>query len=483
MATAPKAKSVENLLKQTNADVFNAVRNESSTTFQDRIPAADQGDLAQTMREMDRIGQPIWNEFANNLVNRIGLVVMQSMAWTNPLKYLKKGMMEYGDKIEEYRINLIQANRYDPNECYQDVFACNPPETASAFHEINRQDTYFYTINEMMLRRAMLNEYGLAQYINEASQVPYTSDELDEYLIMKNLFKLYEEAYGYYKIQVPEITAQATKAEVEAQALVIAQKIDEIKYMFDFLKSDYNGLGWPTTSRGYDIIVFAEPRLASVLDTYVVPFAFRETNAINLRVIPIDSFDIPGCQAIVCDERHIMCYDTYMAFKSIENPKGRSWNYFWHHDGIYSLSKMVNAVMLTTETGTATVEPSFDVTAVTVDYAQVGGEKPTYAEVGKKTRMAASVTGTMTPSTAEMNIPQGVMWSITATDGKPLSQHTYIDAEGVLSIGDDEANTAVTLTATSPYPSKATATKGQLIAGTLIVGVGAKYVPPEPGTE
>lgn len=475
MATPPKTKSVENLLKQSNADVFNAVRNSASTTFQDRIPAADQGDLAQTMRQLDQFGQSMWNEFADALVNRIGMVIMQTNSWSNPLKYLKRGMMEYGDKIEEVRMNLIEAHRYDPNKCYEDVFACNPPEIATAFHTINRQDTYYYTLNEMLLRRAMVNEGQLAQVVNEASNLPYLSDEVDEYLIMKNLFKLYEETYGYYKIQVPAIENTLNSTEVEQQAKFIAQQIDEIKYMFDFMKSDYNGLGWPTTSRGYDIIVFAEPHLASVLDTYVLPFAFRETNAINLHVIPIDHFDIDGCQAIVCDERHIMCWDTYMAFKSIENPKGRSWNYFWHHDGIYSLSYFVNAVMFTTNAGTAVVKPSFDVTAVAVS---IDGTE-TFATAGEDLRLKATVTGSVTPTGADIDIPQAAIWTISATDGVPLAQRTYIDPEGVLHVDANEKNTKVTVTATSPYPSKAEATKGQLISGSLVIGIGA-VVPVEP---
>lgn len=451
--------------KATNANILNAIREEASPTYQERIPAADQGDIASTIKAMDSY-RPAWNEFANALVNRIGMVVMQGQTWSNPLKSLKRGMMEYGDTVEEYRTNLIQAHRYDPNECHEDIFSCAPVETASAFHDINRQDYYKLTVNEMLVRRAMLNEYGLQEYVNSVMEAPYISDELDEYLIMKNLFRLYDQEQGYFKVQVPAVENKLDKASIEAQALYIAQIIDEYKYNFDFMKSDYNGLHWPTSSRGHKIIVFAEPHLASVLDTYVIPYAFRDTNAIRLEIIPIDDFGIEGCQAIMCDERHIFCWDTYMAFKSIENPQGRSWNYWWHHDGIYSLSKFVNAVMFTTNAGTPQVKPTFDVTGVAVE---ADGGAAT-VKPGGELRLKATVTGTVTPENS-MEIPQGVMWSISATGGKPLADRTYIDAEGMLHVGEGETNAKLTVTATSVYPSKAEATKGQYITGTIDVVV------------
>ena len=59
--------------KATNANILNAIREEASPTYQERIPAADQGDITATIKAMDSY-RPAWNEFANALVNRIGMV-------------------------------------------------------------------------------------------------------------------------------------------------------------------------------------------------------------------------------------------------------------------------------------------------------------------------------------------------------------------------------------------------------------------------
>lgn len=466
-------------LKASNREILMGIWNDASSEYQRRIPRADQGDIADTLKALDTF--PIlWNEFRDALINRIGLVVMQTNTWTNRLKPLKKGMMEYGETIEEIRTNLIQAQRYDPNKCYEDVFKCDPVETAANFHEINRQDFYPLTVNEPILRRAFVSNDGLQQYITEVMNAPYISDEYDEYLIMKNLFKLYEDTYGYYKVQVPEITDVLNGQEVQAQAQAIAQVIDEYKSLFNFMPTKFNGLGWPTSTEGFKIYVFATPRLASVLRVYVLPFAFRENSAIDIDIIEIDDFGIPGCQAIMADERHIMCYDTYMAFKGIENPKGRTWNYFWHHDGIYSLSKFVNAVMFTTEAGTVVPPtPTYTITEVTPALAEVNGTVPTYVAKGGKTPMTATVTGTTTPE-GEGEVPQAVMWSLTGSAVIPLGQHTYIDSDGWLHVDEHEQNAKVTVKATSPYRNSQTA---ENVSGEVEVNIGAAPVADEPGAD
>lgn len=458
-------KNLKALKRVDNATMLAAVWNEASTEYQKRIPLADQGEIAKTIQHLDRYPD-LCNELVTSLINRVGLVVMQTNSWTNPLKPLKKGMMEYGETIEEIRTNLIQAVRYDPNECYTDVFACHDVETETAFHSINRQDMYQLTVNKMMLRRAFTTEYGLQEYITQLMETPYTSDEYDEYLIMKNLFKLYDEAYGYYRVQIPQIANPLAGGEVMSQAQAIAASIEELKFMFDFMKSDYNGLGWPTSSRGYKIIVFARPHLAAVLNTYVIPFAFRDTNAIDLDIIPIDDFGIPGCEAIMCDERHLMVYDTYMEFASIQNPRGRSWNYWWHHDGIYSLSKFVNAVMFTTEAGSVTPPaPTYNITAVTPAIAPAkDGTVPTFAPKGDEIHMTATVEGTTDPVGAE--VPQAVMWFVSGQ----TSQRTWIDNDGWLHVGTDEEAAKVTVMAVTPYRN---ADNPEGVSGTVEVGIGA----------
>jgi hypothetical protein len=467
-------------LNADNVAILNAIRNSSSLAYQQRIPAATQGDIQQTVDNLLEY-KPAMNEFVDALVNRIGDVVVKSKIWSNPLSRFKRGMLQYGDTIEELGLDLLEAKRYDPNKCYEDVFKCNPPDVMSNFHTINRQDYYELTINEMLLRRAFLSDYGLQDLVGRVMETPYTSDYWDEYLIMKNLFAEYARVDGFYKVHVPDATTVTTRAERTDVAMTITESVRSMAGRLKFISRDYNAAHLPTSAKPGELVLFATPEFIAMLDVNVIAFAFNVSAAdINLSIVEIDDFGIDGCQAILVDEDFFMCADTLISFESIRNPKAMSWNYWLHHWGIYSVSRFVSAVMFTTEAGSSVSAPSLSVASVEVDYAEVDGTKPTFAEKGGKTRFIATVDGTVNPPTPGIGVPQGVVWSITASD-KPLSTKTFVDAEGVLHVWADEEATNVTIQAATTYIDPSSPVSGQTAkTATLIVGLGSAYIPPKP---
>jgi len=470
-------------LDASNAQILNAVRVDASQAYQQRVPAATQGDITESINALINY-RPAMNEFLDALVNRIGDVVVKSKIWSNPLAQFKRGMMQYGDTIEEIATELIQAHRYDPNNCMDDVFKCSPPEVMANFHTINRQDQYPLTVNDTMLRRAFLTDYGLQDLVGRILETPYTSDYFDEYLIMKNLFAEYARIDGFYKVQVPDISTAITRADKQDDAMAITEAVRGMAGKMKFLSSSYNAAGVPTFTNKSDLVLFCTPEFNAMLDVNVIAYAFNASAAdLTMRVVEVDDFGIDGCQAILCDSDFYMCADTLISFESIRNPKSMGWNYWLNHHGIYSVSRFVNAVMFTTETGTATTVPTITTTACTVDYATPkDGTKPTYAEKGGSTRLVATVTGSVTPETPGYEVPQGVTWAITANNtgvesgGVTLKNGTFIDAEGVLHVDADETAENVTVTATSTYidPTKAMGSQSYK-SGTLIVGIGKAY--------
>lgn len=467
-------------LSATNAQILNAIRTDASFAYQQRIPAATQGDITDTVNNLLEY-RPMMNEFIDALVNRIGDVVIKSKVWTNPLAQFKRGMMQYGETIEEIATTLLQAKRYDPNKCHDDVFKCNPPDVMSNFHSINRQDYYELTVNDMLLRRAFLTDYGLQDLVGRIMETPYTSDYWDEYLIMRNLFAEYARIDGFYKVKVPDAAGATTREGKQDRAMAITEAVRAMAGKMRFLSGQYNAAGAPTFTNPDDLVLFATPEFIAMLDVNVIAFAFNASAAnLDVRVVPVDDFGIDGCQAILCDRDFFMCADTLIDFESIRNPKAISWNYWLHHHGIYSVSRFVNAVMFTTEAGTSTTVPDIKATGVTVDYAtKADGIKPKFAVAGDKTRLTATVVGTVTEG---YEVPQGVTWTITAnntgveTGGVRLKTGTFIDAEGVLHVDPDETAKNVTVTATSTYINPSVAMGAQVYqSGTLVVGIGAKY--------
>lgn len=453
------------ILQADNAHIFDYIRNNSSLAYQERVPEATKGNIAQVVSSLQDY-KPVMNEFVDALVNQIGKIVIRNKIWSNPLGMFKRGMLRYGDTIEEVAMGLVRAHRYDPNKCYEDVWKCNKANVMSNFHKIDRQDMYEITISDAMLRRAFRSDDGIQRFLNDQMTIPYNSDYEDEFLIMKNLFVEYAKNDNFYKVRVPDVAQMKTRSEKSDAMAEIVEKIKVAAGMMGFLKTDYNAEHVPTFTPSSNLVLFATPQFLAPLDTSFLAFTFNIDKAtLPTRIVTIDDFGINGCQAILADKDIFMCADTLIDFESIRNPKQISWNYFLHHHGIYSMSRFVNAVMFTSKE--ETTADTFKMTTESVEVTAEGGKLQ--VPVGGKLQMHAKVTGS--------NAPQSVMWSLApkSEDGKEtrLKTGTYIDAEGVIHVSKSEKVKQVIVKAISTYadtdnvPSKHTP-----IVGSAVVTIG-----------
>lgn len=461
-------------LQATNAQILDAIRNESGNEYQQRIPASTQGDISRAVAELQTY-RPLMNQFVDALMNRIGSVVIQNRIWDNPLAQFKRGMLNYGDTIEETYTNLLKAQRFDPNTSHEDVFKKSKPDVKSAFHTIGRQDQYPVTIEDKMLRRAFLDETGLQTMVGTILQAPYNSDYYDEYLIMRNLLTEFAKNQQFYKVQIPNIL---TSTNLEKDMKFAVREMKSYANRFKFMSANYNPAGVTTFTPESDLVVFINTEFDAALDVEVLAAAFNMDKAEYLgRRVLVDDFGVDGCMAILADKNLFMCADTLIDFTSIYNPKALGWNYFLNHHGIYSLSRFMNAVMFTIETGSTVNMPDIALSGVTLDYAEVGGVKPEFAPLGESTRFEAVVAGTVTPATEGVIVPQSVVWSLSASDA-PTAMGTFIDPEGVLHVDEHEQATNVSITVTTTYVDPSSPLSGQsAYTDTLVVGIGSEYVP------
>src|SRR6478752_5070501 len=97
------------VLKPTSNEItLDRIRKKASPDYQARIPEATKAGVQATMKALMNY-RPARNEFIDSLVNRIGLVYAQNVSWANPLSEFKRGMLEFGDTIEEIQMGLIKA--------------------------------------------------------------------------------------------------------------------------------------------------------------------------------------------------------------------------------------------------------------------------------------------------------------------------------------------------------------------------------------
>ena len=161
--------SVKTAVKATNEAIINKVRANASLGYQERIPVVTRANLARTLEQLQNY-EPLWNEFVSVLINRIGLTLFNANSFTNKLRPLKSGAMNYGGVMQEIGANLLKGEAYDPNAT--NVFDAPKPDVEVNYHVINRRDVYPMRLNEDLLSEAFLNDGQLQAFMNAMLALP-----------------------------------------------------------------------------------------------------------------------------------------------------------------------------------------------------------------------------------------------------------------------------------------------------------------------
>lgn len=402
--------------------ILNTIRANASSDYQERVPVATQQNIAEVGNAITNY-EPTRNEFLNALINRIGMVIIQSRLYENPLREFKKGMLEFGKDIEEIFVEIAKAQSYNPEVAETEVFKRVIPDVKTIFHRMNRQDFYKVTISNDQLRTAFLSYRGIEDLIGRIVDSLYSGDNYDEFLLMKHLMLDYGDKGLFYPITVTAVTDEATAKKLTVKLRATAKTIG-------FMSPNYNAQGVHTFTPMEDIIIFMTPETEALMDVESLARAFNLEYADFLgRVVIVDDFGgLENVQALMVDRRWFMVYDTFFNFTEQYNAQGLYWNYFFHHWQVLSTSQFANAIAFTTET------PA--ITSVTIS--------PKTATVSKGQNVQFTTTVVATGMASE-----AISYNVTDA----VSDNTTITSNGLLIVGSDETATELTVSAISIFDS------------------------------
>mgnify|MGYP003582784703 FL=1 len=335
-----------------------------SSDFQKRVPEPTKANLQAAIKAITNY-QPNYNEFAGTLINKVGRTVARANSWQNPLAVFKKGMLEFGESVEEYQVGLVKAQVFDPRRSYGEkaLFGRHGIDVQTAYHTINRENMYALTVDHPVLKRAFLSPTGLSEFATNLMAAPGTSDNWDEFLIMANLLREYEANDGFFKIHIDPVTG-------EAGAKGLLEVLREYAEILPFISEKFNAAHMPVHASKDDLVLITTPKVKAKLDVQALAALFNVEYAdipYRVVVLPEEFFFGFGAdiQAVLTTEDFFMCLDTYFDTASQPNPAGRYENWYLHHDGIYSVSRFVPAIAFTLAAGTIDLTPDvIPVTAV-----------------------------------------------------------------------------------------------------------------------
>ena len=328
--------------------VLNTIRANASQAYQDRVPVATRNNIEEVGEAITDLNNAVvYNEFVDTLANMIYAPMLIKKSWFNPLGKFKKGKKTFGDTVEEIYNNFIKAQTFD--QTGSGLLTRKLPDTKVVFHRMNRQDSYVLTDSPESLAKAFKSYEGLAEYLENLFTTIRNSAELDEYILMRQLF---EEAYNNNAMVVVSV-ADPQASEANAKAFIKAVKT--VSGDMAFANSNNNAYLTAQSDDNKPIVTFSrKDEQVLIVDNPtdvtcnidVLASAFNKTvvefNDTQKEVI--DAFPVDGMIACLVDRNFFQVYDDLFTFREFENGLGLYRNHILHVWQTIGYSILCNAV-------------------------------------------------------------------------------------------------------------------------------------------
>lgn len=441
MATTPKVVTLTN----SSVDILNAIRNNATQNYRDYVPKATPN--AESIRQIGAIIMDypaLQNEFLSALVNRIGRVLITSKMYDNPWSFFKKGLLEFGESVEEIFVNIAKPFQFDPAVAESNVFKREIPDVRAAFHIMNYQKYYKATISNDQLRKAFLSWQGISELIAKIVDSMYTGANYDEFQTMKYMLARHILDGHMYPVEIPTVETDNMKSIVSA--------VKGVSNKFTFLSPNYNLAGVQAYTAKTDQYMLINSQFDATMDVEVLASAFNMDKAeFSGRRVLVDSFGsldtarlaelfagdityneissdeleaLDAIPAVLVDKDWFMIFDNFYNFTEQYNGEGLYWNYWYHVWKTFSVSPFANNALF--------IPGKPSVTSVTVS--------PGTATVaaGQSVQLSANVV-------TENFAPKSVTWTVN-------SKHATVDNSGKVTVlSTAPASTSIIVTATSTY--------------------------------
>jgi hypothetical protein len=387
-------------LNASTIDILNVIRENASLEYQSKVPVVSNVD------DIVKVGQIIYgtpsfqNQFVSALVNRIGLVLANSASFNNPYRDLKKGVLDYGELIEDIFVGIAQVVEYDPSKAESREFARTFPDVRSAFYKVNWRVMYPLTVQDSDLEMAFLSNGDVAGFITRLIDSIITANEYDEFLLFKYLI-IKAVAHGkMYPIAVDGTDLKSVASEFKAT-----------RNKTKFMKRDYNEAGVRNNIANEDLCIFMDADFDAQFDVNVLASAFnmdkadflgrryliddfttfdnerweiiRQNTIIEMKgetaqnggvIEPVTDEELAlmaNVKGVMLDEQWFQVYDKKSIMKEKEVASGLYWNYFYHNWKILAHSPFANAIVFVDNSATIDVPATF--TAEVTDVSTVKG--------------------------------------------------------------------------------------------------------------
>ena len=289
------------------------------------------------------------NEFLEALYNKVLYSRVSSMDFTNPFKKYDSYPVKFGDTIENIFVEIPKGYEFDKNAT--DPFTKKIPDVKALYASINYELQYQTTIQDALLRRAAINEYGFMNLIDTILASLSKGMSLDEY----NAIRYMLANSDIYATAEPEVIARGTDATETAKNMTraIADCISQMQLPM----TANNKLHILNNAAPSDLVLVIKYGLKNMIDLDFLTGVFNlEKVSMVKNIIEVDGFQCakPGTQGtpeitgkdydfVILDTRGFDCHVALQDGGMIYNPKGKYTNHFLNLWKIVAFKTFANA--------------------------------------------------------------------------------------------------------------------------------------------
>lgn len=326
-------------------DALNSIRAEASDDYQARIPVATQENIS-TIGNALQTYKPLYNEFSEALLCKIGKTMIESKLFQNRLARFKSGMIVDQQDVEEIFVEMAKAeSTFDPTGP-NPLGRRDTVQDKVVYHRLNRADVYTVSIGDLDFRRVFRSEATLDAYITKKINALYSGANRDEFLLMVNLLATYD---GYFDYAVPVMGGDDPATSAKAFVKTLRKAVMDVTLDSS---NQYNKSGVETWAEPENLVLLVNKDVLAEVDVEVLAKAMNMGKTdIQVSVVPMPHFgSLTGTYGLLVDREWFRVWDTEVSMEPQRNAHGKFTNYFLHIQQIISCSPFKTAVRFTTDT-------------------------------------------------------------------------------------------------------------------------------------
>ena len=336
--------------------ILNAIRNESDL-FRTSTPLVENAQSARAFGEFVTGAGAYKELFWGILVNRIALTVLSGREFKNKLAQFRRGKIGLGDIVQNVWVGLVTPEGWTSDVSHPgDVYRTNKPDAKVSMSAVNCKLSYEVTTNDTELGYAFVQENGLYNIVSKITERLITSEQTDDYNLMKWVM-------AKNLIANPDAVVSVGTVSDQASADGAIRDMKEVVNNYPFMKTQYNEAHVPAPCPTEEIIFLTTSKSRADFDVLSLAKAFNVTyeqflgQEVQIDEFGFDDFSLERLYAVLDEQVALGLIPAYTPFTDDELNYLRQIvaavvdkDWFMSFDKVYEMNSVYDAKHLNNNT-------------------------------------------------------------------------------------------------------------------------------------